>query len=107
VAFTKVHSRHMRLRRGARTVILFHVVNGSGVPSMFEVLLVIRMRAKVRRGALFPWLVSVDFCSLFLLEKAGRYQIEADSAAECDSRCRNVKMTNLSGKIRESRVTRQ
>lgn len=61
MAFTKVHSRHMRLRRGARTVILFHVVKGPGVPSMFEILLVICMRAKVRRGALFPWLVSVDF----------------------------------------------
>jgi hypothetical protein len=58
----------MRLRRGAQAVILFHVVNGSGVPSMFEILLVIRMRAKVRRDALFSWLVSVDFYSLFLLE---------------------------------------
>jgi hypothetical protein len=58
----------MRLRRGAQAVILLHVVNGSGVPSMFEILLVIRMRAKVRRDALFPWLVSVDFYSLFLLE---------------------------------------
>jgi hypothetical protein len=43
---TKVQFRHMRLRRGARTVILLHVVNGSGVPSMFEILLVIRVRAK-------------------------------------------------------------
>ena len=47
----------MRLRRGAHAVILLHVVNGPGVPSMFEILLVIRMRAKVRRDALFPWLV--------------------------------------------------
>lgn len=67
----------------------------------------IRMRAKVRRDALFPWLVSVDFYSLFMLENVVKYQIEADSSAKCDSRCRNVKMMSLSGKIRESRVTRQ
>jgi len=72
MALTKVHSRHMRLRRGARTVILLHVVVGSGVPSMFENLLVIGMRAKVRRDALFPRLVSVNPCSLLLLEKLGR-----------------------------------
>lgn len=69
----------MRLRRSVRTVILFHVVNGSGVPSMFEILLVIRMRAKVRRDALFPLLVSVDYFLCCCSRRRAKYQIEADS----------------------------
>ena len=68
MALTKVHSRHMRLRRGAQAVILLHVVNGSGVPSMFEIFACDSYACKSEARCLVPWLVSVDFYSLFLLE---------------------------------------